>query len=157
LAAFTKFGNNSSWPRNCTIDSTQLNAAWLIEAHKDHRRPSASSYSQVVRTRRCPPPPRRPYPFAVIQQFLQKDRAARNTLEPTSAKTHRNITIAVGSRSCRWTKDDLRAGAELGSVAAVGVIIGWLSGFGIIVSAAASIALFWLMLAGAYLLELRRQ
>lgn len=62
----------------------------------------------------------------------------------------------MGSRSSRWTKDDLRAGAELGSVAAVGAIIGWLS-VGIIVGAAAGIALFWLVLAGAYLLELRRQ
>jgi hypothetical protein len=100
--------------------------------------------------------PRRPS-FPVVQQFLQEDRAARSTLGPRSAEVHRSITITMGSRSSRWTKDDLRAGAELGSVAAVGAIIGWLSGVGIIEGAAASIALFWLMLAGAYLLELRRQ
>jgi hypothetical protein len=59
----------------------------------------------------------------------------------------------MGSRSSRWTKDDLRAGVELGSVAAVGALTGWLSGVGVLLAAAASVALFWLALAAAYLLQ----
>ena len=59
------------------------------------------------------------------------------------------------SRSNRWTKDDLRAGAELGSVAAVGAISGWLGGIGVVAGAAVSVALFWLVLVGAFLLERR--
>lgn len=59
--------------------------------------------------------------------------------------------------SSRWTKDDLRAGAELGIVASVGAIAGWFSGLGEFVGVAAALASFWIALAAGCLPELYRR
>jgi hypothetical protein len=58
-----------------------------------------------------------------------------------------SIDIATAHGSSRWTKDDLRAGAELGIVAAVGAMAGWLTGLGTFLGSVAALALFWLALA----------
>jgi hypothetical protein len=56
----------------------------------------------------------------------------------------------------RWTKDDLRAFAEIVIVAFIGAGIGWLSGWGIIVGAVAAVVLCWLALGLACLHEFLR-
>ena len=74
--------------------------------------------------------------------------------DPTLAKGCRSIDIT--SLNNRWTKDDLLTGAELGVVAAVGTVAGWLTGLGTLLGAVAALALFWLALAVGCLCEFCR-
>lgn len=62
----------------------------------------------------------------------------------------------MATGSSRWTKDDLRAAVELGVVASFGAIAGWLSGFGALVGALATLTFFWIALAVACLFEFWR-
>lgn len=148
LVEFGKSGNNFSYPSTVLHNSIQLNAGWQTKAHKGHRRPTASlRYPQVVGTWRCPPRPRRLCTFAVVQQLSQEDFAARIDPGPASAEVRSRIRRTLASRSTRWTKDDLLAGAELGVVASGGAIAGLLTGQGTLLGSAAALTLFWLALA----------
>jgi hypothetical protein len=148
LAAFGKLGSDFSNPSTALHDSIQLNAAWQTKAQKGHRPLSASlRCPQAVGTWRCPPRPRRLCPFAVVHQLSREDFADRIDPSPTSAEARGSINITLAFRSSRWTKDDLLAGAELGIVASVGAIAGWLTGLGTFLGSVAALAVFWLALA----------
>jgi hypothetical protein len=89
----------------------------------------------------------------VVQKLSQPDFVP--CIKPDRASAVDRCSIYT--TPSKGTKDDLRAGAELGIVATVGVIAGWLSGLGAFLGGATSIALFWLVLAVACMLEFRKR
>ena len=80
----------------------------------------------------------------MVPQLSQPDCVP--CIKPDRASSEGCCSINITSRSSRWTEDDLRAGTELGIVAAVGAMVGWVSGFGVFVGLAAALALFWVSL-----------
>lgn len=80
----------------------------------------------------------------MVPQLSQPDYVP--CIKPDPASSEGCCSVNITSCSSRWTEDDLRAGAELGIVAAVGAMVGWVSGFGVFVGLAAALALFWVSL-----------
>lgn len=87
----------------------------------------------------------------MVQQLSQENFTARVNPNAAPEEDRSSINRTLASRSSRWTEDDLRAGVELGIVAAFGSIAGWLTGLGTFSGSVAALALFWLALAVGFL------